>query len=235
MHGRMTRIGLSLLILIMVSAAPASQDGPKQNQREEAINALLATPQYSSGDLAQLIRALKAIPDWDESLLASPANRQALAVAVRLFRDADPNCAEAAIAAFDGYNNYIDRREKTGREIERENYRPIILLRLLFDLPSREMTPADRRQRTQDRMDGKITYWTIAGVVPMRSMDDRPDVPQSLSMPFAWDDAKPSLVALPRPVGGGTGVAYEPAKEYRYFLSTYPMRQSIDWDLDEGE
>jgi hypothetical protein len=195
---------------------------------------------------------IDAAPAWPtDKRLTEREWQMAIRVALML-QDSDPCAVQAALVAYmltmghyEPRSDYAKhwRRNRpaadgkgmgAAREWRDWETRPMVLLRIMFDIPPEARPVMDAGDPQYDPLQpggcGGFPSHPIEG-------DDR-EYRYLISAPIRWTEDGPELIALygfGAAGGGGTRKSYQPHIEYRWFLHHYPFREGLEKYLDDPE
>lgn len=219
-------MGLLFIITIVVGGAPADipQDEIKPDVDRRGLDEQGTTArEYRAGlpwqaydDLAAIIGSSSALPA-DRQLTENEWKRM-VRVAVAL-QNADPEVVERTLIVY----MIVQRRMNAFGTTLAVRSKPMLLLRIMFDIPEDEPWEFPLG----------ASRINPCGGLPYRLVDDGAQAEISLSLPIKWDEEGPSLTALLRTDVPSRKSIYQPHDEYRYFLAHYPYRRGLEQWLGE--
>lgn len=169
-------------------------------------------------DIAALIYAL---PGWTKD---GPTDDEWLPI-MRLahaMQKLSPEDIERVLITY--MSKHLDRGEARV-EVPHAHTKPLLLLKVMLDLPDDPLTDAERGQLAHDHQISTLANVFAPSVPPGEEWP-----PFTLSMPVGWNEDGPFLTVGGQRSSGGTGSArrnYQPHLEFRYFLKTYGYRKNL--------
>lgn len=174
-----------------------------------------SSPMLTWQDYGRIASLIEDLPPWTDNGPHTATEWNDVTCLAIAMQTLDPADIERALLV---YMSSLDLENVTILPDPDPRTKPLLLLRVMFDLPERE--PFDQ---------GAALAWHVqlAGGYAYRTIDTQ--ISKSYAFPVSWTSTGPSLVAFRMNLAGysGPGVLYQPHNEFRFFRTNFRYRQGL--------
>ncbi|MGI9014740.1 MAG: hypothetical protein ACR2GY_10900 [Phycisphaerales bacterium] len=224
---------ISLILLLMTvgacRTAVEGQSGHHQPPEEEQVDMTnFEMPVYRLNgwdEIQSLVEAIELMPAWDKVQMTEDEQERSIRIAYN-FQHVDPKRVSDALIMYMGR---IPLLHMSSEEDARYQSKPMILLRILFNLPAEPLSEVEYNTLTRTDLGGpggfKPGYYAASLGFP-----EGEPIWRTWWYPITWEDDRPQFHEGPRyPIAGqNLATSYHPHLQFEY------MREHFDYrDLKE--